>query len=243
MFYSKVCWGLYFFYSLSLLIIDSVPHHRLLIKLKGFGIPDYILDILEDFLVGRSMRVKVGDVFSTIKFILSGVPQGSVLGPLLFLLFVNDLPEGIRSILKLFADDVKMIVDPNNFSNISLDLELLELWEAQWCLKFNVQKCMVMQIGLSNPKNQYSFGGESLRCVDNEKDLGVTFNSSFSFEDHVRNSLGVSPCIVLVKSPSYMSPPPSYMSPPLCCKYYIIYLCQLCTVLCDHTSHLVPHCM
>ena len=47
---------------------------------------------------------------------------------------------------------------------------------------------MVMQIGLSNPKNQYSFGGESLRCVDNEKDLGVTFNSSFSFEDHVRNS-------------------------------------------------------
>ena len=62
------------------------------------------------------MRVKVGDVFSTIKFILSGVPQGSVL------LFDNDLPEGIRSILKLFADDLKMIVDPNNFSNISLDL-------------------------------------------------------------------------------------------------------------------------
>ena len=177
---------LYFDFSKA---FDSVPHHRLLIKLKGFGIPDYILDILEDFLVGRSMRVKVGDVFSTIKFILSGVPQGSVLGPLLFLLFVNDLPEGIRSILKLFADDVKMIVDPNNFSNISLDLELLELWEAQWCLKFNVQKCMVMQIGLSNPKNQYSFGGESLRCVDNEKDLGVTFNSSFSFEDYVRNSI------------------------------------------------------
>ena len=97
-----------------------------------------MLDILEVFLVGKSMRVKVGDVFSTIKFILSGVPQGSVLGPLLFLLFVNDLPEGIRSILKLFADDVKMIVGPHKFSNISLDLELLELWEAQWCFKFNV---------------------------------------------------------------------------------------------------------
>ena len=89
--------------------------------MKGFGIPDYILDILENFQVRRSMRVKVDDVFSTIKFILSGVPQGSVLGPLLFLLFVNDLPEGIRSILKLFADDVKMIVYPNKFSNISLD--------------------------------------------------------------------------------------------------------------------------
>ena len=64
---------LYFDFSKA---FDSVPHHRLLIKLKGFGIPDYILDILEDFLVGRSMRVKVGHVFSTIKFILSlGYPK------------------------------------------------------------------------------------------------------------------------------------------------------------------------
>ena len=91
--------------------------------------------------------------------------------------------------LKVYRNYLLMIVDPNNFSNISGNLELLELWEAQWCLKFNVQKCMVMQIGLSNPKNQYSFGGESLRCVDNEKDLGVTFNSSFTFEDHARNSM------------------------------------------------------
>ena len=110
------------------------------------------IGILEDFLVGRSMKVKVGDAFSEIKYILSGVPQGSVLGPLLFLLFVNDLPEGIKAIIKLFADDVKMIVNP--FINLTADLQLLELWESRWCLNFNVDKCMVMQIGSCNPKNQ-----------------------------------------------------------------------------------------
>ena len=80
-----------------------------------------------------------------------------------------------------------MIVNP--FNNLVADLQLLELWEAQWCLKFNVDKCMVMQVGPCNPKNQYLFGGVPLRCVDSEKDLGVTFNTSFNFEDHVRNSI------------------------------------------------------
>ena len=89
----------------------------------------------------------MGDEYLEIKYILSGVPQCSVLGPLFY-----DLPVGIKSIIKLFADDVKMIVNP--FNNLVADLQLLELWEAQWCLKFNVDKCMVMQVGPCNPKNQ-----------------------------------------------------------------------------------------
>ena len=80
-----------------------------------------------------------------------------------------------------------MIVNP--LVDISADLQLLELWETKWCLKFNVDKCMVMHIGACNPKNQYLFGGAPLRSVDSEKDLGVTFNSSFGFEDHVRKSI------------------------------------------------------
>ena len=175
---------LYFDFSKA---FDSVPHHRLLVKLRNIGVPEEIIGILEDFLVGRSMKVKVGDAFSEIKYILSGVPQGSVLGPLLFLLFVNDLPEGIKAIIKLFADDVKMIVNP--FINLTADLKLLELWESRWCLNFNVDKCMVMQIGSCNPKNQYLFGGVPLRCVESEKDLGVVFNTSFNFEDHVRKCI------------------------------------------------------
>ena len=197
---------LYFDFSKA---FDSVPHHRLLVKLKNFGIPDDILGIVENFLAGRSMRVKVGDEYSEIKYILSGVPQGSVLGPLLFLLFVNDLPEGIKSIIKLFADDVKMIVNP--FNNLIADLQLLELWEAQWCLKFNVDKCMVMQVGTCNPKNQYLFGGVPLRCVDSEKDLGVTFNTSFNFEDHVRNSIAKANGTIAWLTRSMISREPSVM--------------------------------
>ena len=90
---------------------DSVPHNRLLVKLRSFGIPDTVVNIIEIFLVGRSMRVKVGDEFSDVKTILSGVPQGSVLGPLLFLLFVNDLPNGIKNVVKLFADDVRSVFE------------------------------------------------------------------------------------------------------------------------------------
>ena len=197
---------LYFDFSKA---FDSVPHHRLLVKLKNFGIPDDILGIVENFLAGRSMRVKVGDEYSELKYILSGVPQGSVLGPLLFLLFVNDLPEGIKSIIKLFADDVKMIVNP--FNNLIADLQLLELWEAQWCLKFNVDKCMVMQVGTCNPKNQYLFGGVPLRCVDSEKDLGVTFNTSFNFEDHVRNSIAKANGTLAWLTRSMISREPSVM--------------------------------
>ena len=137
------------------------------------------------------------------------MPQGSVLGPLLFLLFVDDLPEGIKSIIKLFADDVKMIVNP--FNNLVADLQLLELWEAQWCLKFNIDKCMVMQVGPCNPKNQYLFGGVPLRCVDSEKDLGVTFNTSFNFEDHVRNSIAKANGTIAWLTRSMISREPSVM--------------------------------
>ena len=197
---------LYFDFSKA---FDSVPHHRLLVKLKNFGIPDDILGIIENFLAGRSMRVKVGDKYSEIKYIFSGVPQGSVLGPLLFILFVNDLPEGIKSIFKLFADDVKMIVNP--FNNLIDDLQFLELWEAHWCLKFNIDKCMVMQIGSCNPKNQYLFGGVPLRCVDSEKDLGVTFNTSFNFKDHVRNSIAKANRTIAWVTRSIISREPSVM--------------------------------
>ena len=168
---------------------DSVPHYRLLIKLESYGIPPSMLNIIKDFLTNRTMRVRVGNTLSEARSVTSGVPQGSVLGPLLFLLFINDIPEGLENILNIFADDVKMIAIPQNYDSILHDLERLNYWEKLWCLKFNAEKCKVMHIGSKNPQNVYIFGGVSMPVVREETDLGVVFNSDFNFKNQIDSAI------------------------------------------------------
>ena len=168
---------------------DSVPHHRLVTKLANYGIPKEMLNIIYDFLSERSMVVKVGGELSNARSVLSGVPQGSVIGPLLFLLFINDIPEGIENMLKIFADDVKLVANPLNSDFTVKDLEALTNWEQLWCLNFNEEKCKVMYLGTENPHNCYNFGGTVMQTVDEEKDLGVIFNSSFDFNSHIAASI------------------------------------------------------
>ena len=131
------------------------------------------------------MQVAVGDARSQDKSVLSGVPQGSVLGPLLFLLFINDLPDGMKQLVRVFADDVKMIVNPNNMAEIKFDLDKLCVWENLWLLKFNVSKCFVLHIGKHNPGNNYIFSSSTLKTIEKEKDLGVIFNKGLDFSDAI----------------------------------------------------------
>ena len=168
---------------------DTVSHYRLLVKLESLGFSNNMLNILRDFLGNRVMNVKVGDAMSNVKPVLSGVPQGSVLGPLLFLLFINDLPENIKNEIKVFADDVKMITDPRQSLAIQNDLNLLCQWESDWLLRFNVSKCKILHMGKSNPKNQYVFLNSVLKTCTEEKDLGVLFNEKLSFHDHIYASI------------------------------------------------------
>ena len=102
---------------------DRVPHFRLLSKLENLGIKGKLLNVVKDFLTNKKFRVSVEGKFSTLKDILSGIPQGSVLGPLLFLIYINDLPCYVKSFIKLFADDVKIIANVKDQSVIDEDLK------------------------------------------------------------------------------------------------------------------------
>ena len=164
---------------------DTVSHNRLIIKLKAMGVNEQFINVISNFLTGRTMQVVVGNSCSETKPVLSGVPQGSVLGPLLFLLYINDLPDCVKSIVKLFADDLKMIVSPSDFYNTQLDLDALHVWESKWLLNFNLEKCHVLYLGKHNPHNVYKLSGMVLDETKKEKDLGIHFNDKFNFNDAI----------------------------------------------------------
>ena len=109
------------------------------------------------------------------------MPQGSVLGPLLFLIFINDLDEGItRSHILKFADDTKVfqqLRDETDCSTLQSDLDKLVSWAEQWHMDFNVQKCKVMHVGKLNDSCSYYMGGIKLTEEEVEKDLGVWISS------------------------------------------------------------------
>ena len=151
---------------------DRVPHNRLLYKIECLGIKGKVLDIIRDFLTGRSFRVCVGGEFSNLKDVQSGIPQGSVFGPLLFVLYINDLPDSLKSFAKLFADDLKMIAKASDKLQVDNDLKMLELWESTWLLEFNVKKCKVLHTSFNNnPHNTYHLNGKVMLTSDQEKDF------------------------------------------------------------------------
>ena len=166
---------------------DSVPHFRLLTKMKSMGITGKTLDIVRDFLSGRSFRTYVGGTLSLLRAVLSGVPQGSVLGPLLFIIFINDLPDCIKAIAKLFADDLKAIVNANSVIENRDMLLNLQKWEETWLLRFNPSKCKVMHLDFNeNPNHEHNFNDVILSSVETEKDLGVLVTEQLLWKDQMK---------------------------------------------------------
>ena len=165
---------------------DTVPHQRLVKKLNGYGIRGNILAWLSNFLNHRYQRVVVNGTASQWVCVKSGVPQGSVLGPLLFTLYVNDIPDIIQCNIKLFADDTKIfsiIKNKSDQDKLQCDLSSLCDWCVKWLLSFNIDKCKLLQLGKSLPAVYTLLDQEShqylpITQVSEEKDLGVWFSSN-----------------------------------------------------------------
>lgn len=167
---------------------DKVPHKRLLTKLRSCGISGKTNKWLEDWLSARKQRVVINGKASNWRDVLSGVPQGSVLGPVLFLIYVNDIDEGITCKISKFADDTKItskVTTTIDKSELQLNLDRLVNWTEKWQMKFNVDKCKVMHIGNSNDQANYILNGSNLTKVNQEKDLGITISSDLKPEKHI----------------------------------------------------------
>ena len=169
---------------------DSVPHARLIRKLKSLGIRGDVLGWIKAFLNNRKQRVIVEGESSTWSMVMSGIPQGSVLGPMLFVVFINDLPQCISSFCKMFADDAKIYKGIEMVENtIQQDLDEMFAWSQKWQLPFNQTKCKSMHLGKNNPKTKYMMS-EHMLCESNEeKDLGVIIDNTLKF--HIQTATSI----------------------------------------------------
>lgn len=157
-----------------------MPHNRLLLKIKAHGIDGKILDWIQSWLSNRKQRVVLNGYCSDWVVVLSGVPQGSVLGPLLFLLFINDIDRGLNSNVLKFADDMKLfrnVSDLFDIDKLRNDLVKLCDWSIEWLMLFNIEKCKVLHFGRNNLRATYVMDGKVLDDLDVERDLGVLISS------------------------------------------------------------------
>ncbi|CAM4625917.1 unnamed protein product [Caretta caretta] len=160
---------------------DKVPHQRLLRKLSCHGIRGKILSRIENWLKDREQRVGINGKFSEWRGVTSGIPQGSVLGPILLNLFINNLEKGVNSEVAKFAKDTKLlkiVKTKADCEELQKDLTKLSDWATKWQMKFIVDKCKVMHIGKNNPNYTYNMMGANLTTTNQEKDLGVIVDSS-----------------------------------------------------------------
>ena len=158
---------------------DKVSHRKLLHKLKAYGVQGKMLSWIEAFLSGRKQCVVMGEVESDWEEVTSSVPQGSVLGPFLFVVYINDLPDCLNNVCQMYADDNKVIaVNKLGTDNgLQEDINNTVEWCRVWSMCLNGPKCKVMHFGKNNPKKVYVINQNgveiTLEATEVEKDLGV----------------------------------------------------------------------
>ena len=174
---------------------DKVDHHGLVLKLKHCGINNNILKWISSFLNGRTQTVLVEGCQSSAQPVMSGVPQGTVLGPLLFLIYINDIDQDLSpgTKIRLFAYDsllYRTINDLNDTQILQKDLHTLQKWESTWKMEFHPQKCQVLRItNKSNIiKNTYKIHDFPLEETNSAKYLGIVIDSKLTWKEHITST-------------------------------------------------------
>jgi hypothetical protein len=193
---------------------DRVWHSGLLHKARCMGIEGRMFDWLCNYLNDRKIRVVLNGQKSEWKNTTAGVPQGSILGPLLFLIFVNDITDGIETDIHLFADDTSLMEIIENYNDsyakMNRDLDRLNTWANRWLVTFNATKTVYFKISRKinptlNPILQLN--GENIKEVKQHKHLGLTFNDSLTWSNHIDNlTTKASKCVGLLRRICYEVP-------------------------------------
>ena len=169
---------------------DTVPHKKLLSKLSGYGITGPLHSWLNCFLTQRTKKVVLEGVSSTSTSVDSGVPQGTVLGPLLFLCHINDLPASVSSQVRLFADDCLLYREINTFQDhvaLQQDLHNLEQSADTWGMRFNATKCNMLSIR-STSSYFYKLDDTILNHVENTPYLGLLISDGLKWNNHINKT-------------------------------------------------------
>ena len=199
---------------------DKVSHKHLQLKLNYYGIRNNTLGWIDAFLSNRTQVTCVNGTHSSRIHVTSGVPQGSVLGPVLFLLYINDINQEIKSHIKLFADDSVVYRQINNHSDhltLQKDLDTLTSWAKTWLMDFNIKKCVILPITLKRKPSHFDYYilGQKLERVNKHDYLGITISNDLKWTNHIAKISGkasrtlgllkrtLSPCSQHVKDTAY----------------------------------------
>jgi len=172
---------------------DKVPHRLLMDKIRLVnGIDPQIVNWIQDFLTNRTQQVVIRGTHSTQREVTSGVPQGSVLGPTLFLIYINDLPHVVKCQVSLYADDTLLYAEVQNKADeqsFQTDIDAVYQWSLKWKMPFNLDKCEMMIFGNTNTVTRYTLGEKELTRVDATKYLGVCIQADLKFNTHITEKM------------------------------------------------------
>ena len=178
---------------------DRVWHEGLLFKLQQYGISGELITLIKDFLSCRKQRVVLNGQHSSWADVKAGVPQGSILGPLLFLIYINDLTNGLNSNVKLFPDDTSLFSVVHNITDsanlLNSDLSKINEWALQWKMSFNpdpIKQAQEIIFSRKNSKRNHpslTFNNNIVNLTTKHKHLGMIFDSKLSFDEHLKSTL------------------------------------------------------